>query len=77
MTFVTKHSNEAVNQAKCHRCEKMKPVSDGFYVSKEWKHVFCGQCAASVAEAQLNKYYQRKSPFDKHQPLSYVCAYMM
>jgi hypothetical protein len=46
---------------KCHQCNKDKSVVEGYYTTKEWNVIFCAQCAAQLAEEQLNTYYKQRN----------------
>ena len=54
---------------KCHKCGKVKTVSEGFYTTSGWQVIYCSQCAAQLAEDQLNLYYkERNVPQYQHYP---------
>eukprot|EP01083_Nonionella_stella_P224924 800191_1 len=62
-------TDENINTIKCHKCGKDKSVSEGFYTTKQWKVIYCAQCAAQLAEDQLNVYYkERNIPQYQHNP---------
>merc|ERR1719356_2269552 len=50
--------NKTIEAIKCHKCGKDKAVSEGFYTTQEWKVIYCAQCAAQLAEDQLNNYWK-------------------
>eukprot|EP00483_Globobulimina_turgida_P006154 UN06164 len=72
MIFKTSYdinSDEVISNIKCHKCGKDKAVSEGFYTTKQWKVIYCAQCAAQLAEDQLNVYYkERNIPQYQHNP---------
>merc|ERR1712154_174688 len=53
--------NKKINNIKCHKCGKDKSVSEGFYTTTGWKVIYCAQCAAQLAEDQLNVYYKERN----------------
>eukprot|EP00484_Ammonia_sp_Unknown_P014050 CAMPEP_0197078364 /NCGR_PEP_ID=MMETSP1384-20130603/213082_1 /TAXON_ID=29189 /ORGANISM="Ammonia sp." /LENGTH=1108 /DNA_ID=CAMNT_0042517229 /DNA_START=15 /DNA_END=3341 /DNA_ORIENTATION=- len=58
-----------ITSIKCHKCGKDKSVSEGFYTTIGWKVIYCAQCAAQLAEDQLNVYYkERNIPQYQHNP---------
>lgn len=63
------NKGQKINNIKCHKCGKDKSVSEGFYTTSEWKVIYCAQCAAQLAEDQLNVYYkERNIPQYQHNP---------
>ena len=52
---------------KCHKCGKIKAVSEGFYTTTSWQVIYCSQCAAQLAEDQLNLYYKERTQY-QHLP---------
>ena len=63
------NDDQKLKNIKCHKCGKDKSVSEGFYTTSEWKVIYCAQCAAQLAEDQLNVYYkERNIPQYQHNP---------
>eukprot|EP01083_Nonionella_stella_P224923 800189_1 len=52
---------EVITMIKCHKCGKDKSVSEGFYTTSQWSVIYCAQCAAQLAEDQLNIYYKERN----------------
>ena len=61
MIFKTTYNLNNNDMIKCHKCGKDKNVSEGFYTTKQYKIIYCAQCAAQLAEDQLNVYYKERN----------------
>ena len=72
MIFKTSYEDSGgkpLSAIKCHKCGKIKTVSEGFYTTSGWQVIYCSQCAAQLAEDQLNLYYkERNIPQYQHYP---------
>lgn len=58
MTFRTQHHiHKEITMIHCSKCNKNKPGEEGFYEAHGWSELICAQCAAQLAEDQMNLFF--------------------